>query len=358
MNETTNGQPLVSILMAVYNSEEFIQEAIISVLKQSYRNWELICINDGSTDKSLSILKEFEKEDSRILVIDQVHSGSASSARNAGLEISSGYFIAMLDSDDKIESSYLNKLVERYKETKADIVLSSTEFWDYKRDLIISKIFGLQGNISPIISGRESFLLSLDWKIGGIGICKSNLLKKVKYDTTGLNGDEYTTRLLFLKAESVAFCDARYYYRNNQNSTTKKFSVKYFEVFYTQYRLYQLIKCNSFEEPIVKFWKENLIKSLIADYGIYSSRKVQLSKNDRQKSLGLLKIHSHILHQEFLAPPRLDNRFKNLALAIILLHHSITFFFSKLWQTKKSIQALLSTKVESFRRNNFKNADS
>jgi glycosyltransferase involved in cell wall biosynthesis len=326
--------------MAVYNTENFLQEAIESVLMQTYNNWELICVNDGSNDNSWNILKTYENLDKRIVILNQAHSGSASCARNTGLTVSRGDFIAMLDSDDKIEPNYLNKLIDRYKETKADIVLASTEFWNDFNNSITGSICGIEGDIISVISGRESFLLSLNWKIGGIGICRSSLLKSIGYDTKGMNGDEYTTRLLYLKAHYVAFCDAKYYYRNNQSSTTKKFSIKYFDVHETQYRIYELIKANDFEDHIIKYRKEDLIKSLVHDYRIYFDKKKQLSFSERLRAKNILKANAKKLHHELTQTPKLDNKLKNIIYSFILSNSKCTYTFSYLWRVKNKVTFL------------------
>jgi len=89
----------VSIIIPCYNAEKYIAETIQSVVNQTYTNWELIIINDGSTDSSLNIIKEFADRDSRISFIDKKNSG-VSDSRNKGIEKSNGDFIAFLDADD------------------------------------------------------------------------------------------------------------------------------------------------------------------------------------------------------------------------------------------------------------------
>ena len=177
MNEITE-KPVISILMAVYNSQEFLQEAIDSVINQTYLEWELICINDGSTDNSLHILQEYEEKDTRIIVIDNPHCGTAAGARNAGLDIACGNYIAMLDSDDKIEPVYLEKLIVRQLETQADIIISSIFIWDFSKETIVRNLTGVFGDTRKILSGRESFELSLHWEIAGIGLHDTSVLKK------------------------------------------------------------------------------------------------------------------------------------------------------------------------------------
>ena len=90
---------LVSIIVPIYNVGEYVEDCIKSLMNQTYGNIEIILVNDGSKDDSLSICREYEKIDSRIIVIDQVNQG-VSVARNAGIDISKGEWICFVDGDD------------------------------------------------------------------------------------------------------------------------------------------------------------------------------------------------------------------------------------------------------------------
>ena len=113
--------PLVSIVIPVYNREKYVGITLDSVIKQSYTNLEIIVVNDGSTDKSLEILKSYELVDKRIRVIDKVNAG-VSVARETGMMVSTGDYIFYLDADDILDKSAIEKLVCRALETGADVV--------------------------------------------------------------------------------------------------------------------------------------------------------------------------------------------------------------------------------------------
>ena len=93
---------LVSIIIPVYNASKYLYRCLDSILNQTFRDFELILINDGSTDNSLEILREYETKDSRIIVIDKPNEG-VSAARNQGIEIAKGEYIMFCDSDDYVE---------------------------------------------------------------------------------------------------------------------------------------------------------------------------------------------------------------------------------------------------------------
>ena len=103
---------LLSIIIPVYNVEQFIEECLDSVCTQSFADWEAICVNDGSTDCSLTLLQEFASRDSRIHVVSQSNAG-LSAARNTGLRAASGEYILFLDSDDWLEKDALERLASQ-----------------------------------------------------------------------------------------------------------------------------------------------------------------------------------------------------------------------------------------------------
>ncbi len=116
--------PLISIIVPVYNVEKYLRQCLENLINQTYKNIEIICINNGSTDKSSEILVEFAQKDSRIKIITQEKSG-VSAARNSGLKIASGDYIMFVDSDDWTEIDACEKLITEAKLTGADVVLFS-----------------------------------------------------------------------------------------------------------------------------------------------------------------------------------------------------------------------------------------
>ena len=119
---------LVSVIMPVYNAQSYLCEAVESVLTQSLSSLELICIDDGSTDGSLSILQAYAAEDKRVVVLQQQHA-YAGAARNKGISQARGDYIAFLDADDVMEANYLQALLAKAMETQADMVVSPYSSW-------------------------------------------------------------------------------------------------------------------------------------------------------------------------------------------------------------------------------------
>lgn len=115
-------EPLISILVPVYNVEEYLERCLTSIVGQTLHNIEIICVNDGSTDGSLEILEKYRKKDNRIKIVNKVN-GGLPSARNAGLDIAKGKYIGFVDSDDYIEKNMFQKLYEVAKKEKSEIVV-------------------------------------------------------------------------------------------------------------------------------------------------------------------------------------------------------------------------------------------
>ncbi len=111
---------LVSIIVPAYNVEENIPYCLDSLINQTYENIEIICVNDGSTDSTLSIIKKYASTDSRIKIVDKPN-GGLSSARNAGINISCGEYLAFIDSDDYIALNFAERMLELINGYSADV---------------------------------------------------------------------------------------------------------------------------------------------------------------------------------------------------------------------------------------------
>lgn len=142
MNTTTDitNNNMISVIIPVYNVDEFLRECVNSVISQNYRNIEVILVNDGSTDRSGSICIDLAMHDSRIKVINQKN-GGLSHARNVGTEIAKGTYVFYLDSDDFISKDCLAKLHEASVKFKAEIVQSNF-YYDYPDHLLFYNKFG------------------------------------------------------------------------------------------------------------------------------------------------------------------------------------------------------------------------
>ena len=122
-----NSQPLVSVIVPVYNSAVFLEECVRSITNQTYTNIEIILVNDGSKDNSLEICFELQKKDGRIKIIDQ-QNGGPSVARNTGIDAATGEFIGFVDSDDTIDPQMYEVLVKDIMETNSQMSAIGMQF--------------------------------------------------------------------------------------------------------------------------------------------------------------------------------------------------------------------------------------
>ena len=146
-----NYEHKVSVIMPVYNADNYIRQAIETVLAQTLTDFELICVDDGSTDKSVEIIKSYAKKDARIQLIEMNHIG-ISTARNKGLLKSTGEYVIFLDADDFYEETLLEKLYNTAKDQNLDIVATGFDLYDTKKARFIKSAEEEHGNIGHLLS--------------------------------------------------------------------------------------------------------------------------------------------------------------------------------------------------------------
>lgn len=280
--------PFFTIVMPVYNGEKFIAGAIKSVISQTFPNWELIIVDDGSTDSSVLIAESFC--DNRIKIIKQLHSGSAYIARKSAYEVAQGKYIQMLDCDDSLSSDCLQKHFERISATNADCVLPDLHYINKNKEILL-KWCPPDFNYSFVLSGIEAFNYAINWKIHGVACVKTKIIKEYNIDSNLLNADELFSRIIFSKCKSVVFDNGVYRYFRNENSTTlsRKNKVRQFETLTTFLYLYEYANKNNFGfnilRKIVCVYGDSLINSVIT---FYNERKL-INMDSREKIYCILK---------------------------------------------------------------------
>ena len=147
MNES---QELVSVIVPIFNTEMYLKQCVSSIVNQSYTHLEIILVDDGSTDKSLSICQEFQKKDRRVTVFQQENKGCFE-ARNTGLLHAHGTYIYFFDSDDIMQLNAIERMVAKIKKEKADLVIGSYSEINQKGEFIQNKsLVKLYSNDSPV----------------------------------------------------------------------------------------------------------------------------------------------------------------------------------------------------------------
>lgn len=220
----------ISIIIPVFNTKRYLKECFDSVKKQTYTNLEILFVNDGSTDGSLEIIKSFEKEDKRVVVINQENKG-LSAARNAGVKKSTGKYLMFLDSDDFLAEDavlYLYGMIDEKQDTCIS-VCSHIEYYDKKKQ----KDFNSGGHKDKILSIEKGLNYMLNEKGFNLQstakLYRRDLFDGVLFPEGMLHEDVGTTYKLFLNAfkknkdSKVSYGPgAKYYYRMREGSIIKK----------------------------------------------------------------------------------------------------------------------------------------
>ena len=227
------GSPLVSVIMPIYNAEKYIKGALSSLLGQTYKNLEIICVNDGSTDHSADILKMFSAADKRIVVLSQKNSGPAK-ARNLGINVAKGKYISFVDSDDFVDKNMYSELVTLAESESADIVVfggSPWPHWDGAPQWIKEKLSPRNIIYEGEHAGEEAIFKEKSstpflWlHFIRREIFESPMKVRLREDID-LGEDQIFQFAYFPRAKKIVYTDKRYYfYRwNNEGSLMWKYN--------------------------------------------------------------------------------------------------------------------------------------
>jgi len=207
---------MVSIIIPVYNVEKYIEQCLISIINQSYKNLEIILIDDGSLDQSGNICDLYQNKDNRVKVFHKKNGGSAS-AKNLGLRKVSGDYVMFVDSDDFIDRDTIRSVVNLLEQEKADIV--QTNLVEIFKDT--NKLEDTSKNIK--IYNKEEFLSEYlnNWKNALFcnKIYKKEVLKNIFFIEGRYIDDEFFTYRVVLNANKIITYDLNtYYYRQRKSS--------------------------------------------------------------------------------------------------------------------------------------------
>lgn len=271
---------LISIIVPVFNNENYLCECINSIISQTYKNWELILVDDGSTDSSKKICDHYANNDNRINVIHKNNSG-VSDSRNKGLDISHGDYVIFLDSDDYwCDSTILEKMITLAEEYNLDIVRGGYKEVDEHNNVlyvsnksykISNKVVNSLFFLENIISG-EYFLWLCLIKKDRIGNIRFN--KNHKY----LEDVEFYLNILMNDLRCMALSEIFYTYRKQSNSVTMNFNPNFWGDILDIVRLCFKLSDNTLDKNMKSFLLNEGIKFFFSNTNYISRYPLSINE--------------------------------------------------------------------------------
>ena len=224
-------QPLISVVVPVFNVEKYLKKNLDSIISQTYKNLQIILVNDGSTDNSAAICAKYLKKDSRIELIEQENAG-LSAARNAGIEKAKGEYLAFVDSDDSIDADYFEYLYKLIAENDADMsICGIRESFENGKERILSEGYN-DKNLSQA-DCLKHMLLEQGYNCSAYAkLYKRELWNDIEYPYAKHYEDLGTTYEYVLRSHKIAYgAEAKYEYFIRKGSIShSKFSMKKLDI--------------------------------------------------------------------------------------------------------------------------------
>lgn len=216
----------VSVLVAVYNTAAYLRQCLDSLLGQTLREIQVICVDDASTDGSWDILQEYAAKDERIEVLRLETNGGQAKARNIALQRAKGAYVCFLDSDDWFAADSLERIVATFEsDEEVDSVLFRCRYCEAN-----GKEHDYAMPHFEVMTGKEAFVKSLTWSIHGVYAVRADIHLRFPYDDSCRSySDDNTTRVHYLCSRKVANSDALYFYRQHASSVTHQVSLRRFD---------------------------------------------------------------------------------------------------------------------------------
>lgn len=252
----------ISIVVPVHNTERYLNRCLLSLVQQTIRDIEIICVNDLSTDGSLSVLEDFASKDARIKIINLQENKRAGGARNAGIECATGEYVAFVDSDDWVDYTKYEKLYNRAKATGAQVVTCQ-----YYRYLSESNII-LENNFPEYLESALPDEINKYVIVHGMriwtNIYKRELLTNVRFPEKCITEDNPVGPLLHLNKQISLVNEGLHFYRmDNQSLTRRRNNYDFFDKIDTS-KLYL--------NNILYFYGKNFYSTYIKEIEYYFSK--------------------------------------------------------------------------------------
>lgn len=314
----------ISIIIPIYNLEKYLDKCIKSILNQTFKDFELILVNDGSTDKSGVICDNYKKVDDRIVVIHK-ENGGTSSARNIGIDIARGKYIGFVDGDDYIHENMYYELYENLIKNNSDIsICKFIKVYDkdnlkFNNNIFKEKYSNIEALECLYRDGSEEFVVP--WN----KLYRSELIKKFRYPLGRKYEDAFIIHGLLYKCNKITFINKElyYYYQREGSTMHSKVSIKDVDSIYfnlDRIKFFDTINQNKLKDTSVCFFVGNY-------FDVYIKVKYILKDEYNRKKLKKLIIKNY----HYIFKSNSLNFKEKLAILIFILNEK--YYYSKIEKT-------------------------
>lgn len=283
-------KPIISIIVPVYNVEQYLDRCVESILNQTFKDFELILVDDGSPDDCPAICDEWAEKDSRIKVIHKPN-GGVSSARNAGLDLTSGEYVGFCDPDDKINERMYELMYQSVLDNEADCCICSYKSFKSNKELENSsfdkdnKLVLNDNEIIDYFLGKGKSFLGSIWN----KLIHRDIVENLRFNETMAFGEDYCFALQTLlncsRVTMLENCEL-YYYFIRENSAMKKLnSEKYYKLFVEKQRIFELCLSKYSDKETKKIIQNAQIRALVATFLNADEKTIVLVKVTAKSNL-------------------------------------------------------------------------
>ena len=268
----------VSVIIPIYNVEQYIEKCLKSIINQTHKNLEILCINDCSTDNTLQIIKNIK--DSRIKIYNNKKNSGPSYSRNKGIKTAKGEYIYFMDSDDWIDADYIESMIDKMEQTGSDIVINSNIMLETPNSSL-----KYEHCKSPKIENKD-YISPKDAIENTLAVVWNKLVKREFIDKFKI---KFSDKIIYMEdtcfhyislvnADKIAFFEGKsYHYTNNKNGISNSCKYKDINILNFLNAIYDYYKENNLLDKGVKIF--TVVPSIcIKDYKIYNAYKKYFKK--------------------------------------------------------------------------------
>lgn len=298
----------VSIFIPTFNSSTCISATLSSLISQTHKDIEILCVDDGSTDNTVDIIDSYSIKDSRIVSLKKHNEGSVPYSWNYVFPYIKGEFILYMSHDDILAKETIEKLVEKQKsEPEIDCVIPSLIFFENDFENPEKKYYDknqksyLGGH--KTVSGKVAFDEMLDYSIPGFGLWRTRLVRKIGMPTDSFNSDEAMQRIWAKNCRKVAFSEAKFGYRQTSQSIVKGLKPYHYFSIATNLLLYkEMIRTEEITEKRKRNMQYKFFESLFYLDSCYSKHKYLFSRDEQIRYDGISKESYTVLRKQLICP--------------------------------------------------------